>query len=63
MVRLVMQVSGGEFYDEYGDEIGEKEPGEVPTYSHVIGKPDLPGNNFIDLTDSDSSQANKFKFE
>ena len=50
------EVSGGEFYDEYGDEIGEKEPGEVPTYPHVIGKPDLPGNNYIDLTDSDSSK-------
>ena len=50
------EVSGGEFYDEYGDEIGEKELGEVPTYPHVIGIPDLPGNNYIDLTDSDSSK-------
>ena len=50
------EVSGSEFYDEYGDEIGEKELGEVPTYPHVIGKPDLPGNNYIDLTDSDSSK-------
>ena len=37
MVRLVRRFSGGEFYDEYGDEISEKEPGEVPTYPHVIG--------------------------
>ena len=50
------EVSGGEFYDEYEDEIGEKELGEVPTYPHVIGKADLPGNNYIDLTDSDSSK-------
>ena len=28
----------------------------MPTYSHVIRKPDLPGNNYIDLTDSDSSK-------
>ena len=25
MVRLVRRFLGGEFYDEYGDEIGEKE--------------------------------------
>ena len=29
----------------------------MPTYPHVIGKPDLPGNNYIDLTDSDSSKV------
>ena len=28
----------------------------MPTYPHVIEKPDLPGNNNIDLTDSDSSK-------
>ena len=26
------------------------------TYPGVIGKPDLPGNDYIDLTDSDSSK-------
>ena len=55
------EVSGGEFNDEYGDEISEKEPSEVPTYPHVIGKPDLPGNNYIDLTDSDSSKLTNSK--
>ena len=50
------EVSDGEFYDEYGDEIGKSEPAEVPPSPGLIGKVDLPGNNYIDLTDSDSSK-------
>ena len=36
MVRLVMRFLAVNSHDEYGDGIGEKEPGEVPIYSHVI---------------------------
>ena len=49
-------ISDGEFYDEYGDVIGKSEPAEVPSSSGEMGKVDLPGNNYIDLTDSDSSR-------
>ena len=50
------EVSDGEFYDEYGDEIGKSEPAEVPPSPGLIRKVDLPGNDYIDLTDSDSSK-------